>query len=426
MKHLVSLMINKKIIYLIEKINKKILLSKNSCKVKPLKADEISKDVVSNVYYLISVAGAPNLGDEWITIVWLNKIFKEDPYARVILDIPHEKTFNRLFPEYRNCSRLVVINNIWEKIKKLHNSDFPKSILELHKVLNFDDFGFSRLQDKYGRIKGVHLLGGGYINDIWINNALIIQVLSDLRSKFNFKLSWSGACIAPISDFNVSLNKKGFESFDYISTRDIESYDAIRNLEITKLVYGYDDVYLGCLERTVNAPEITHSKPNLYINIQGDISSKVKINKQIECISSFIKNNRDWFNKVIYLEGMPIADRYAYKILNKVFKDITLIDYFTLINKTIGVDEGLKIPKNSICIASRFHIHFYMSLFGIRGGYLCSHDSYYDIKHSSLCKIGSGWSKFEAGDDFKQFASANYNTEEIFSSKLCDYNFIYK
>lgn len=415
---------------LIERINNKILAIKknNALPMQGVELKPIAHAQGERKYhYLVSAAGYPNLGDEWIAYVWIKKILDQDVGNVVIIDVLSIENFSRLFKQYIDSSRLVAVHQVWrmsadpnyQKHDLIFNLDRVNS--ELEKITESNVF--SEFTKKYKCVESVHILGGGYINDIWSSNTLILPIVTALRNHYHCSLSWTGACIAPLSDDKLVLLGDMIRGFDFISVRDKESYSILKTTGIENLKYGYDDVYLGFIDDNITRPENKPGKPQLIINIQGDIADKDKLKKQIYDVSNLIEKNKDNF-ELVYWEGIPAYDSIAYKILSRRFGKFKKISMRQLLEATIGIQK-LNIPPGSFVVSSRFHIHFYLSFMSIDGYYLLAHEKYYDIKHNSLCDRGSDWRKLTENSNIYS-SQHNFDFADITMSKQEDFNRVYE
>jgi len=378
-------------------------------------------------FYLISVAGHPNLGDEWIAYVWIKKIIDAASSNIVIIDVPSPKNFSKLFKSYIDTGRLIVVSNVWSIVnaelyrEKNLASCIPLVVDEVKSVK--DNVVLRELVSVYKKIESIHMLGGGYINDIWEKNALVPIVAGAIKHHYKCTLSWTGSCVAPFSDDKLALITQYIQEFDFISVRDKETYDVLAKANPKRLKYGYDDVYLGFADNTLTSPELVENrKPQLIINIQGDISSKEKLAQQINDVTNFAKRHQGEY-ELVYWDGIPAYDSLAYTQLQKNLGAFRKLSMYDILEATIG-NEKIVIPKNSFAISSRFHIHFYLSYNNINGYYLLAHDKYYDIKHNSLCDRGSNWKKMTTESDIYDEAQ-NFNKEDVRNSKFEDYEVIY-
>ena len=86
------------------------------------------------VFYLISTAGFPNLGDEWITLSWLEAIFRRFTEATVFLDVHFPAGFMSLIKTrpYRNC--IHCIDLYWQITYPYADQPWDSSLRNLQEI----------------------------------------------------------------------------------------------------------------------------------------------------------------------------------------------------------------------------------------------------------------------------------------------------
>jgi hypothetical protein len=235
----------------------------------------------------------------------------------------------------------------------------------------------------------IHFLGGGYINELWTNNALLIALAAGFKKALGIPILWTGCSVYPIDPVILMDLAEDLSGFDLIRTRDEESWQALslwnQNTEL-----GIDDLFPMAL----GFKFATSDESYLFINCQSDVRSVQEFQKQVTMLSTYIKSS----NLIpIYLSGCDVHDTRCFQILKCNHPNIQ----FKLSHEFISeiIDSRFCIGRDSRAIVSRFHIHMILSAVGVKGSYIVGDSNYYKNKHQLLVKQGSGFDLFEKSNN---------------------------
>ena len=169
-------------------------------------------------HYLVSTAGQPNWGDEFITRAWIRFLAKSDPDSEIWLDCPNPSHSSLLLKDEH--PHLHVVNTLWQLV--WNTSDLlDDSEAAAQKIRGWirdggtprEDFGIDLLRS----MDTVHLLGGGYINQLWKANVLLLVALAQLK-ELNPKvlLYGTGLGLAPLKGIDLFLARTSLTAFDHM------------------------------------------------------------------------------------------------------------------------------------------------------------------------------------------------------------------
>ncbi|HOK96655.1 MAG TPA: hypothetical protein PK052_02050 [Anaerohalosphaeraceae bacterium] len=340
-------------------------------------------------FYLISTAGFPNLGDEWITLGWLEAIFRKYPQAAVFLDVHFPSGFDSLIRTRPYAGRVCCVDFFWQLTYPYSGQPWEDCLR------NFQDAYACRrpaalrhLSAILPRTSHLHFLGGGHVTGIWQHHLLLIVLAGLLKDDCRLPVYWTGGSLQPIEDVHLQGLLPFLSRFDFISFRDSESARQVNSCLPGTVCPSCDDIVLGLSEESVQPPAASE-RPVVLVNLQSDFCPDDSFGAigqtLIEKICSFRQHS------VLFWEMNPQCDRKGYQFLASRIPQMQLISFEALWKSTAlgGMPEAIVHPQ-SYALGSRFHFHYYLAWHGIAGEFI-SQTSYYDTKHKSICEAGSGW-----------------------------------
>ncbi|MFB4348250.1 polysaccharide pyruvyl transferase family protein [Microbacterium sp. CR_7] len=323
--------------------------------------------------YLVSAAGQPNFGDEFITRSWLDWLAENQPEREVWLDTIEPGRAAHLFHDTH--PRLRTTNTLWhlahtgpreiepaeERVRGLiHELGTPRY-----------DLGLRDLR----RMGSIHLLGGGYINEIWPENFGIIAAMTTLRADFGVRIFATGQGFLPLNaEFRDRLAAH-LAKFDFVDARDVPSAEAF-GIEV-----GADDAFLAFANRRPLYAE-ADDLPDAMVLIQGDMFQGEGESALRSLVSDFVRRRSD--RTVGFAEAIPPDDlRYAEPFVAEGAPFYPFIRIW---------DHGFPAKPGQEWLTSRFHFHLLAAAAGATGSIVNAREGYYDVKHGSLTDLGTGWS----------------------------------
>ena len=338
--------------------------------------------------YLIATAGYPNFGDEVVLKGWLKFITSRIHNAEIWVDCHSPGMLNHLF--YNEFPNVHFTNFVWDVILNYAENNANESFK--FGKLAWNEYKLVWERQSYMQLPLlesdiVHIIGTGFLNNIWAKHYGILSFVAYAPyKKVHNRKFLSGAGLMPLDteildDLAVVLNK-----FDKIDLRDKISLETLlvsQNIQNKKLTMTGDDSFL--LE--INPSKRINSMIGLCI--QGDFWDMEQVELLIDNIVKYVNQLKKHGEYLIrFYELIPGIDRNFYENLQSKLSIDEYRDFKTNFN------EGLDVSPNDIFISSRFHLHLLASRVGATGFWLSPHKDYYNIKHNSVQACGSNWQNF--------------------------------
>ncbi|MHA7283647.1 polysaccharide pyruvyl transferase family protein [Arthrobacter sp. TMS2-4] len=335
--------------------------------------------------YLISPAGHPNFGDELIAAAWLKHLAQTRPDDEVWLDCPNPGLASELFHGLH--PRLRVTNTLWRSCWEAPSTD-PDVVMTrvVDLVRNFGspayDLGLERLR----KVESLHLLGGGYLNNLWPFHAGLVAGAVAVQALTGAKLYGTGLSVVPMIDTGTGMDGVGhprtvvelLQHFDHVSVRDQASADVLG------VTLGLDDAFLGVLEERRRG--LARGGADLVLCLQSDLQSEEQSRKVIDDVRATVAAARAQGRTIQYVEAIPGVDRPAFDALGDLMDPDSFIPFMSVWR------DGLPLRADQTWVTTRFHLHFLAAAAGAAGTAIGVKDGFYDVKHRSLMDLGTGWS----------------------------------
>lgn len=316
--------------------------------------------------HLVSWAGFPNYGDELITARWLRFLARHRPEAEVHLDTRFPGMTAALFAGMH--PHLVATDAVFRALDAVLRYE-QRTIGELVRDLGTPHFDL--LLEDLRAADTVHVLGGGWQNSRWADNALVLDALRAVAEHSGARLLATGQGLMP-------AGPASFDGFDHVSVRDVQSAE---HLGIKR---GYDDAYL----LTGSAPRRPRSSgqvDEVVLCIQDDLQDAGAFERNVAYAREAVQALGVPRERVRYVEAIPGTDHPGFAALSDVVAEDGFIPFGGMWR------EGLEMGPHQLWISTRFHHHLVASLHGARGVALVGDTGYYDIKHRSIAELGSHW-----------------------------------
>lgn len=347
--------------------------------------------------YLISAAGVPNYGDEFITRAWLRWLATAEPESEVWLDCISPAHSAHLFADIHPNLHFTSTawNLVWTADERADTLDEAQGLIGSWMV------GLGSPREDLGIIKmrsadSVHLLGGGYINEIWPHHVLLADIVGLVKQFRDVPVFCTGLGIAPCGDEWLAHLKDAIRPFDHIGIRDEASAEALG------VPCGVDDAFLG----VSGAGKLWRNErkdARVFICMQQDI-----IGKHPDAVGAVVQALADSGvsedERLILVEAIPPDDGWALDALAERWSgEVVLMPFLDL------WQQGFPTAKDAIWITSRFHMHLIGAASGASGLFLDFEEPFYSIKHGSLIKLGTGWTRLRPDDTGGAPLKASFN-----------------
>lgn len=334
--------------------------------------------------YLVSAASG-NLGDDLISIAWIDKIRATNKQVHIFIDCVNPDAFATTLARTGRAERISVVGYLWRLTTEHANPWWEGHCRLLQLLKTVDRPDIVRLRSIFKDSRYIHFLGGGYANGIWPQNLHAITTAAFFKKQFQIPMYWTGASVHPVPKVQLFDISESIQAFDWITTRDTPSSEAL-SIWNTQVKHTCDDLFL-----TLDTYRFIKSKERfLFLNHQGDLRDiGFYVDKLIELIKLA---NSEGFTPV-YLTGYQDADIRAAEVISRYCPHCRNIDYDTLLSSLLS--NGFDIGTNSHAIVSRYHLHMILAYSGIQGNYISPNTDYYNNKHNILSELGSPFERFD-------------------------------
>ncbi|CAI2447471.1 polysaccharide pyruvyl transferase family protein [Serratia plymuthica] len=331
--------------------------------------------IETKVFYLISAAGMPNFGDDMLTRYWVDYLQEKFPGCTIYLDAVDSVVASELFPTAR-C-----VDYVWRLAQALGDEGSVEEKFADPYALPSRE----RLMEKtFEGTHSIHLLGGGYINELWGANARLMELAAYFAKKHDLACYATGLGLQPLSADNAEKFSPFIRQFDHFDVRDRASFEVLEPFAIPALSFTGDDYFafpdhpIGCL--------IEREQPTLHLCIHTELSEDGVLTENLlavlqQAVSLFSKQHPD--TAIKFYEFRPGSDGVFFQQIRQRFPQAEFICFEDIWR------DGLQFSTNDFCISSRFHFQVIAASLGIAGIAL-SWSDYYDNKFASLQQM-SDW-----------------------------------
>lgn len=341
------------------------------------------------VRYLVSAAGVPNYGDEFITRSWLHFLARREPTAEVWLDCIAPGHAALLFAGIH--PNLHIVNTAWQLVWDAMDS----AQRDIDRAAGFVRMWMENLgspREDLGIVKmreadSIHFLGGGYINGQWPQHTLLAEVARLAKVREETKLIATGLGIAPMGSDDLARLRTWLDGFDHVEVRDQAS------ASLLGIAPGHDDAFL-CLSDETFSWHTDGFDARLLVCLQQDV-----VGRHPEAVPAVVEtllaSDAAPDEPLALVESIAPEDCWALGLLREAWQgEVRLVPFMEL------WQGGLPFREDAIWVTTRFHMHLLGAASGARGAYLDFDNPFYATKHGSLAELGTGWTQMaglEAG-----------------------------
>lgn len=356
--------------------------------------------------YLVSTAGLPNFGDEFITRAWLQYLAKHRPDDDVWLDCSNPGHASILFRGIH--PNLHIVNTLWQLVWNTRHliDNQARAALAIegwirHGGTPREDLGIDLLRD----VDSIHFLGGGYVNQLWKANILLFVAASAVKAiNPSVSLHATGLGLSPLEGESLSLLHQAISSFDTFTVRDEQS------ASLTGTTFTCDDAFLA-FGKERNAWQDNKTDRSAFVCLQHDVIGENQ-SAIPKIVDSLLQSDVSYNEILTVVEALPPDDAWALDSLHEQWKGkVELLPFSLLWN------VGFPVSTDAVWISSRFHTHLIAAATGARGVAMEFGNDYYHIKHQSLLDLGTGWSVLDCSDPNNSAPSSHATKEDSFPQK---------
>lgn len=332
--------------------------------------------------YLVATSGHPNFGDELILRAWLRFLAEHEPGADVWVDCPAPGPTAALMhgehPGLRTTDTLYRL--CWEA-----PSDDPRDVAEFVRRALGEPGEAPRWIpgiDVLRRSDVVHMVGGGYVNDVWPRHHGLVAGVAWVAGRGAARVAATGLGLQPAGDAAREVWEASAPAFDVLTVRDEASLKVVVG-GAPRATLTPDDVLLSRPSDVVASSAA--DAPDVMVCVQQDM-----LDVDFADVVGFVRRTlRGWGvregDAVGFVECIPRVDRAIYDALRAELPEARFYSLWDLLA------HGLPARPGQRWISSRYHPHLLAAQAGASGVALSVSDDYYAVKHGAVTALGSGW-----------------------------------
>ncbi len=339
------------------------------------------------MYYLLGGAGYHNFGDELMVRGWLDRLSASgiQPDNIVVDGYSREKLSAAFGPAYDAVKYTDLVNGLAELGK------IPKFCAPIMRGATFYESGvfehYPKLQEDAALLTGasvIHIHGGGYLNKHFPRKGFLLGLAIATARLTGAKLVATGLGLTPLDLPKPELRDQvndWFSTIKLIETRDEESAALLREIAPdASIVSGLDDTFVGEMSYEQDGKHRLHLSWN----------SPRMVEEEFRRVLEYTLANHQRYDEVVFWNCAG-NDNGTWRVLSEQVPGIRRLTFTDLLSKPFPV-----APRDHM-LTARFHPHLIGARGGAVGGYY-SHGSYYDVKHGSVCELGSGFFRIGRGE----------------------------
>lgn len=332
----------------------------------------------SPAFYLVSAAGMPNYGDDAITRYWIRYLRRRYPGCRIVLDAVDATVATVLHPT------AICVDYVW-KLAEWSHEQSPAAVREALRA-RWGQCASLPTRDRQvlalvRAARRVHVLGGGYINDLWPRNFNVLAVCAALADHVGARVVATGLGLEPLSPASASQVADLLDVFAHVDVRDAASAANLRAHVPTAAHARLSCLGDDLLQEDVGAVvTVTDASPRMHLCVQDELFAEPAAGELVRQLvldeaASFRRDYPD--APIVCWELRPVFDVVAYDFLRTRVRGVTLVPFEQL------WANGLSFGRADHLLSSRFHFQLLAAAAGVPGTAL-SWSGYYDTKFASL------------------------------------------
>ncbi|MPV87654.1 polysaccharide pyruvyl transferase family protein [Georgenia ruanii] len=331
------------------------------------------------------MAGNPNLGDELIVAAWLDYLAEHLPDADVWLDTPFPGPAAPLLagrhPRLRVTDTLFRLRDRAAEEGVADVGQFIVDCLADPGITPWWTAGIDLLKGA----DVVHLVGGGYANEVWPQNLALFDALGWLARHTRARVGVTGIGLLPLGDAAAARVARAAEPLTVLDVRDRGSADALaRHAE-------------RALPLRMTGDDVLLQPPAALLDPQGAQAFDVGVVVQHDLrevdwpdLVAFVREQiAAWEvapERVAVVEAIPRLDAFIYDSLREEWPGVQIVSFQQVWQR------GLPAAPHQRWISTRYHPHLIAAMAGATGVAISVRPDYYDAKHRLVRAAGSGWS----------------------------------
>lgn len=350
------------------------------------------------IIYLVAPAGHPNFGDELIARTWLEYLARARPRSTVVLD-SHSPGQAAVLLRGAH-PRAVFTDTLWQLT--LHAGQVADGAAEN------DDIDPQRPWDwvaraatevgpaprlaegvqLFRRAAVVHLLGGGYVNNVWPHHVSLVVAAATLARRTGALAYATGQGLIPTVDGERwTALREAIDAFTVFDVRDDASAQALTGSAARR--HSGDDAWLSISPAAQPATAAISGRVNLCLQadlvddfVAGDLRGPAAL---AEVVTRILDTWQVSGDEITIVECIPGQDMVIPRHLGDRLAGSRLLPFVDVWH------HGLPIGRGDTWVSTRFHPHLLAAAAGDSGVAIMPRPDYYATKHQSLADAGSRW-----------------------------------
>ncbi|MFW0790818.1 polysaccharide pyruvyl transferase family protein [Gordonia sp. CPCC 205333] len=349
------------------------------------------------IIYLVAPSGNPNFGDELIAKTWLEYLARVRPRALVVLDCHSPGQASIMLR--RSHPRVLFVDTLWRLTlfaagTERHDIERPDGLdpdrgwewvtraASNLGVASHLDVGVDLLL----RASSIHLLGGGYVNNIWPQHLSLATAIAAVGERSGAPTYATGQGLTPtMTGPRADTLTEALSRFTVVDVRDSASAAAFAGIEPS---HSGDDAWLSVPARGPDAPPSGGIVLCLQSDLTDDFAARGKtgVGAIAALVTALLDDWEVAGSQITVIECIPGIDYTVPKLMGDRLDGATVVPFLDVWR------EGLPVGVGNTWISTRFHPHLLAAAAGDSGVAIVPHPDYYATKHQSLVDAGSRWS----------------------------------
>lgn len=353
--------------------------------------------------YLIAPAGHPNHGDEQLLAGWLRHLRHRLPGTPVVVDCHTPGQAAVL--HHAEHPDVLFTDTLW-RLAAEHGTDADEAIAFCRAAVADLDVRPELASgiDLLLSASVVHLIGGGYVNDLWPHHLGVVAGAGEAGRLAGARVVATGQGLTPCA--HADRLAEALREFDLVTVRDAPSRDLLAATEIAVRLVG-DDGWLALSGAGGFRPEdhpvysaATDACRDLVVCVQSDLGDPDIL---ADALARVLFDWRVPGERMTVVESIPGGDRVVWDLVcaragggdddDEIGTSLHALDLprarFVPFRELWA--EGLPAQLGQTWLTTRFHAHLFAAARGASGAALRLGSEYYDVKHGSLAEAGSPW-----------------------------------
>lgn len=372
----------------------------------------------AKAFYLIGESGYPNYGDELIAAQWLRYLARIRPEVPVFLDCarpgPSATILRGIHPHasFTDTVARLTFENPYaqDDISRGDVRDIARFVGQA-----LDDDGVSAryvagLELIRHGIRGLHIIGGGYMNGRWSANLARLEA-GAWASHHGIPAIATGAGVMPLNADNGSLGyaREAVATYAAFTVRDERSRDALNGAStvpgapapapIAQL--APDDCFVNGLEGVYHDRD---DLPRVMVCVQSDlVPDSTSLYDHVIAILEAWGVAKD--ERIGVIECNPYID---YPVVPRLEQAGYTVEFFPL---RYLLDLGFPAAPGQRWITTRYHPHILAAFRGCSGVFIPVDADYYGVKHAAVLRMGSRWNAAPIGEPIPEAGPGTEDAE---------------